>query len=175
MTVYGYAWIARGRDDGTGTLQNQWMRFTGAGNDDANILEDIITGTVMQRPGLNGLLEVIRAGDFLVVTSAGPAGTRHPGSPGVDQPARHHWRGFESAGYAGGRPGRGRVRSAGRFGRRRIGGHRTDGKLAREALEHLAGADAHHTADEKGSGRVLGPNRLGSGCIGIAGAASPEG
>ena len=52
MTVYGYAWIARGRDDGTSILQNQWMRFTGAGNDDANILEDIITGTVMQRPGL---------------------------------------------------------------------------------------------------------------------------
>ena len=43
--------------------------LTGAGVDAAHIHQDIITGTVMQRPGLNGLLEVIRAGDALVVTA----------------------------------------------------------------------------------------------------------
>ena len=69
MTVYGYARVSRGRDDGTGTLQNQRLRLTGAGVDAAHIHQDIITGTVMQRPGLNGLLEVARAGDVLVVTA----------------------------------------------------------------------------------------------------------
>ena len=50
MTVYGYARVARGRDDGTDTLQNQRMQLTGAGVVDARIHQDIITGTVMQRP-----------------------------------------------------------------------------------------------------------------------------
>ena len=45
------------------------MRLTGAGVDAAHIHQDIITGTVMQRPGLNGLLNVIQAGDVLVVTA----------------------------------------------------------------------------------------------------------
>ena len=31
MTIYGYARVARGRDDGTDTLQNQRLRLTGAG------------------------------------------------------------------------------------------------------------------------------------------------
>ena len=69
MAVYGYARVSRGREDGTYTLQNQRMRLTGAGVDAAHIHQDIITGTVMQRPGLNDLLEVIRPGDVLVVTA----------------------------------------------------------------------------------------------------------
>ena len=35
-------------------------------------------------------------------------------------------------------------------------------------------ADAHHTTDAEGPVHVLGPDRTGSGIIGIAGAASPE-
>ena len=69
MTAYGYARVSRGRDDGTDALQNQWMRLTGAGFNAVRIHQDIITGTVFQRPGLNGLLEVLRAGDVLVVTA----------------------------------------------------------------------------------------------------------
>ena len=69
MTVYGYARVARGRDDGTGTLQNQRMRLTGAGFNAVRIHQDIITGTVMQRPGLNGLLNAVQTGDVLVVTA----------------------------------------------------------------------------------------------------------
>ena len=69
MTVYGYARVARGRDDGTDTLQNQRMQLTGASVVDARIHEDIITGTVIQRPGLNGLLNAIQPGDALVATA----------------------------------------------------------------------------------------------------------
>ena len=50
-TVCGYARVSRGRDGGTDTLQNQRMRLTGAGVAAAHIHQDIITGTVMQRPG----------------------------------------------------------------------------------------------------------------------------
>ena len=45
------------------------MRLTGAGVDAAHIYQDIITGTVMQRPGLNGLLDAIQPGDVLVATA----------------------------------------------------------------------------------------------------------
>ena len=69
MTVYGYARVSRGRDDGTDTLQNQRMRLVGADVDAGHIYQDIITGTVMQRPGLNELLDAIQAGDALVVTA----------------------------------------------------------------------------------------------------------
>ena len=69
MTIYGYARVSRGRDDGTGTLQNQWLRLTGAGVDASHIHQHIITGTVIQRPGLNGLLNAIQPGDVLVVTA----------------------------------------------------------------------------------------------------------
>ena len=37
MTVCGYARVSRGRDDGTDTLQNQWLRLTGVGVDAARI------------------------------------------------------------------------------------------------------------------------------------------
>ena len=69
MTVYGYARVARGRDDGTDTLQKQRMRLTGAGFNAGRIHQGIITGTVMQRPGLNGLLNAGQTGDVLVVTA----------------------------------------------------------------------------------------------------------
>ena len=69
MTVYGYARVSRGRDDGTDTLQNQRIWLTGTGVDAAHIHQDIITGTVFQRPGLNGLLDALQTGDALVVTA----------------------------------------------------------------------------------------------------------
>ena len=73
MTVCGYGRVSRGRDGGTDTLHYQRLRLTGADGDAAHIHQDIITGTVMQGPGLNSLLEVIRAGDVLVVTALDPA------------------------------------------------------------------------------------------------------
>ena len=57
------------RDDGTDTLQNQGMRLTGAAVDAPHIQQDMTTGAMMQRTGLNSLLEVIRTGDILVVTA----------------------------------------------------------------------------------------------------------
>ena len=69
MTVYGYARVSRGRNDGTDTLQSQRLRLTGAGVDAGRIHQDIITGTVFQRPGLNGLLNAVQTGDVLVVTA----------------------------------------------------------------------------------------------------------
>ena len=66
MTTYGYARVSRGRDDGTGPLQNQRLWLT---VDAGRIHQDIITGTVFQRPGLNGLLDAIQAGDVLVLTA----------------------------------------------------------------------------------------------------------
>ena len=73
MTVCGYGRVSRGRDDGTDTLHNQRLRLTGDAAAATHIHQDIITGTVMQGPGLNSLLEVIRAGDVLVVTALDPA------------------------------------------------------------------------------------------------------
>ena len=66
---YGYARVSRGRDGGTDTLQNQRMRLTGAGIGAAHIHQDIITGTVFQRSGLNDLLNAVQPGDTLVVTA----------------------------------------------------------------------------------------------------------
>ena len=68
-TVHGYARVSRGRNDGTDTLQNQRLRL--AGDDDVHIHQDIITGTVSQRPGLNGLLDAIQAGDVLNQSQGG--------------------------------------------------------------------------------------------------------
>ena len=48
------------------TAESADARLTGAGFDAANIQQDIITGTVMQRPGLNGLLNAVQTGDVLV-------------------------------------------------------------------------------------------------------------
>ena len=69
MTVYGYARVSRGRNDGTDTLQSQRLRLTGAGVDAGRIHQDIITGTVFQRPGLNGLLNAVQTGDASVATA----------------------------------------------------------------------------------------------------------
>ena len=43
--------------------------LTGAGVDAVHIHQDIITGTVIQRPGLNDLLNAIQPGDALVATA----------------------------------------------------------------------------------------------------------
>ena len=101
MTTYGYARVSRGQVDGTETLQNQRVRLTGTGVDAANIHQDIITGTVIRRPGLNGLLEVIRAGEVLVVTALDRLGR--------DMLGLLRWSGRVSAGagHAGARPGGG--------------------------------------------------------------------
>ena len=53
-------------------LQNQRLWLTGAagvGVDAGRIHQDIITGTVFQRPGLNDLLNAVQAGDVLMVTA----------------------------------------------------------------------------------------------------------
>ena len=101
MTVYGYAKVFRGKDDGIGTLQNQRLPLTGAGGVDANINQDIITGTVIRRPGLNGLLEVIRVGEVPVVTALDRLGREKLGL------LRWSGRGSAVAGHAGARPGGG--------------------------------------------------------------------
>ena len=101
MTVYGYARVSRGRDDGTDTLQNQRMRLAGADVDADHIYQDIITGTVMQRPGLGDLLDTIQPGDALVVTALERLGR--------DTPGLFIWSGRGSAGvgHAGPCPGGG--------------------------------------------------------------------
>ena len=101
MTVYGYARVSRGRDDGTDTLQNQRMRLAGADVDAGHIYQDIITGTVMQRPGLNDLLDTIQRGDALVVTALERLGRDTLGLLELINRAGHHGRGAEGAGYAG--------------------------------------------------------------------------
>ena len=69
------------RDDGTDTLQNQRLLLTGAGADAAHIDQDIIAGIVFQRPGLNGVLDVVRAGDVLVVNALDRLGRDTLGLP----------------------------------------------------------------------------------------------
>ena len=95
MPAYGYARIFRGRGDGTDMLQNQRMRLTGAGVAAAHIHEDIIMGTVMQRPGLSGLLEVSQPGDILLLTALDRLGR--------DTLGLFRWsgRGSAGAGHAG--------------------------------------------------------------------------
>ena len=97
MTAYGYARVSRGRDDGTNTLQNQRLRLTGV--DAAHIHQDSITRAVMHRPSLNGLPEVIRAGDVLcqgrrVHSGAVPAAGEQLDVGGADpaQPSLHSFR-----------------------------------------------------------------------------------
>ena len=77
------------------------MRLAGAGVDTGHIHQDIITVPVMQRPGLNSLLEVIRAGDVPVVTALDRLGR--------DTLGLLSWsgRGAAGAGHAGARPGGG--------------------------------------------------------------------
>ena len=45
------------------------MRITGAGIAAVHIHQDIITGIVMQRPGLDALLNALQSGDALVATA----------------------------------------------------------------------------------------------------------
>ena len=191
MTVYGYARVSRGRDDGTDTLQNQRMRLAGADVDVGHIYQDIITGTVMQRPGLNDLLDTIQSGDALVVTALDRLGRDTLGllelisrlaSMGVelkvlDMPV-------DAQDVAGGgqlvvlvTAGVAAIERSNISWRakQRLERARAEGKIAGRALEHLAGTDGHHTTDAGGPGHVLGPDRPWAGYIGIAGAASPEG
>ena len=69
MTIHGYARVSRARDDGSDTLENQRMRLVDAGVESGNLRQDIITGAVFDRPGLNVLLEVVQADDVVVVTA----------------------------------------------------------------------------------------------------------
>ena len=77
-TVHGYARVSRGRDDGTDPLQNQRLWLT---VDAGRIHQDIITGTVFQRPGLNDLLNVVQAGDVLMVAALDRLGRDTLGLP----------------------------------------------------------------------------------------------
>ena len=190
MTVYGYARVSRGRDDGTGTLQNQRMRLIGAGVDAAHIHQDITTGTVFQRPGLNDLVNAIQAGDVLVVTALdrleidtlgllkliNRLATMGVDLQVLDMPMDAH----DVAG--GGQlvplvtAGVAAIERANISRRTKQGLDGSGrGQAGGAALEHLAGTDAHHTTDEEGSGYVSSPDRPGSGSVGIAGAAGPEG
>ena len=69
MTTYGYARVSRGRDDGSDALENQRMRLTAAGVLDSDIRQDIITGAVFDRPGLNDLMDLLAPSDTVVVTA----------------------------------------------------------------------------------------------------------
>ena len=60
------------------------MRLAGAGVAAAHIHQDIITGTVMQRPGLDGLLDALQSGDALVVNALDRLGRDTLGSLGAD-------------------------------------------------------------------------------------------
>ena len=61
-TVYAYARVCRGSDGGTDTLQNQRTRLTDASVAATHIHQDIVTGTVMQRSGLNRCQGEMRRG-----------------------------------------------------------------------------------------------------------------
>ena len=69
MTTYGYVCVSRGRSDDTDTLDNQRMRLAAAGVLDADIRQDIITGAVFDRPGLNDLMDLLEPGNMLIVTA----------------------------------------------------------------------------------------------------------
>ena len=57
MTVYGYACVSRGRDDGTDTLQNQRIRLAGADVDAGHTYQDIITVSMASRDWATGAPE----------------------------------------------------------------------------------------------------------------------
>ena len=167
------------------------MRPTGAGVNAANIHQDIITGTVMQRPGLNGLLDVIRPGDVLMVNALDRLGrdtlgllepinrlaaTMSVDLKVLDMPvdAQDVAGGGQlvalvTAGVAAIERANQPTDEAG------AGSGSCGGQAGRAALEHHTDSDAHHTPDEEGPGYVPGPDRPESGSIGIAGAAGPEG
>ena len=146
------------------------VHLTGAGVDAAHIRQDIITGTVMQTPGLNSLLEIIRAGDVLVVTALDRLGHDTLGllelinrlaSMGVDVKvldmpvdAQDTSEGGQLVALV--TVGVAAIERENISRRMKQGLERAEGKL-------------------EGPGHVLGPNRPGSRCFGIAGAASPEG
>ena len=69
MTTYGYARVSRGNDDRGDTLENQRRRLNLAGVENQNIYEDIITGIVFRRPGLDALMSCLEANDAVVVTA----------------------------------------------------------------------------------------------------------
>ena len=53
------------------------MRLAAASGGEAHIHQDIITGTVMQRPGLDDLLVAIQPGYALVATALDRLGRAH--------------------------------------------------------------------------------------------------
>ena len=69
MTTYGYARVSRGNDDGGNTLENQRRRLNLAGVVNQHIYEDVITGIVFRRPGLDALMSRLEARDTVVVTA----------------------------------------------------------------------------------------------------------
>ena len=190
-TIYdGCARVCRGRDDGTDTLQNQRLRLAGAGVAAAHIHQDIITGTVMQRPGLDGLLNALQSGDALVVNALDRLGsdtlglleqinrlaTMSVNLKVLDMPVDTQ----DVAG--GGQPVALVTAGVAAIERANISRHtkqgleraRADGKLAGRALEHHPGADAHHRLNAERPGPDPGPDRPGSGSVGIAAATGFE-
>ena len=166
------------------------MRLTGAGVNADHIHQDIITGTVMQRPGLNDLLEVIRAGDVLVVTALDRLGRDTLGllelihrlaTMGVelkvlDMPV-------DAQDVAGGGQLVALVTAGvaaiereniSRRTKQGLERARAEGKLAGRRWSISRARMRTIQRMRKDLGMTPDPNRPGSGCIGIAGAAGPE-
>ena len=154
------------------------MRLTGASFAAAHIHQDIITGTVMQRPGLDDLLDAIQLGDALVATALDRLGrdtlgllelinrlaTMSVDLKVLDMPV-------DTQDVAGGGHRAGQHQPVGEAG---AGAGPGGGQAGRAALEHHPGADAHHTLNAERPGPDPGPDRPGSGSVGIAGATGFE-
>ena len=64
---YGYIRVSRANDDGSTTLGNQRRQLAAADVD--HLFEDVVSGLAASRPGLDELLDVVQAGDTVVVVA----------------------------------------------------------------------------------------------------------
>ena len=64
---YGYIRVSRANADGSTTLGNQRRQLAAADID--HLFEDVVSGLAASRPGLDELLDVVQAGDTVVVVA----------------------------------------------------------------------------------------------------------
>ena len=64
---YGYIRVSRANADGSTTLENQRRQLAAADVD--QLFEDVVSGLAASRPGLDELLDVVQAGDDVVVVA----------------------------------------------------------------------------------------------------------
>ena len=64
---YGYIRVSRANADGSTTLGNQRRQLAAADVD--HLFEDVVSGLAASRPGLDELLDVVQAGDTVVVVA----------------------------------------------------------------------------------------------------------